>query len=367
MDLKAELARFDPTLPVERAVMPPSSWYTDPAIYALEQRTIFQKQWHPAARLDRLRAPGDFVSGCLAGMPWVVVRGQDGELRAFHNVCRHKAAVVAQGAGTTAAFKCPYHGWEYRLDGRLLRAPQIAGIRDFDRDAMSLPALNVTEWGLWAWINADQDAVDLTAQLPELTAMMESRWASLHFVERRRYLLQCNWKVFVDNYLDGGYHVSNMHPTLDAQIDMGNYRTECFESSSVQLATEGAGAESLGVDPTVRIGSGAIYGWVYPHFMLNRYGPVLDINVVLPKGVDQTEVVIDFFFESVAGDEAQAFIESSIAQSEITQQEDIIVSESVQRGLCSPSYVAGRYAPRVEHGEYHFHRLLAADLVKGPQ
>ena len=95
MDLKAELARFDPTLPVERAVMPPSSWYTDPAIYALEQRTIFQKQWHPAARLDRLRAPGDFVSGCLAGMPWVVVRGQDGELRAFHNVCRHKAAVVA--------------------------------------------------------------------------------------------------------------------------------------------------------------------------------------------------------------------------------------------------------------------------------
>jgi len=362
MDLKAELARFDPTLSVEQAVMPPSSWYAEQAIYALEQRAIFQKNWHPAARLEELASPGDYVSGCLAGMPWVVVRGKDGVLRAFHNVCRHKAAVVAQGAGSAEALKCPYHGWVYELDGRLQRAPRIAGIKNFDREALSLPPLKVTEWGLWAWINADMDAAPLATKLPELTGMMETRWDGLHFVARRTYLVDCNWKVFIDNYLDGGYHVPNMHPSLDAQIDMSTYQTECFERSSVQLAGEGVGSDGLTVDPTVRIGSGAIYGWVYPHFMLNRYGPVLDINITLPRGVHQTEVIIDFFFEAVDGLEAQAFIEASIAQSEITQQEDIVISESVQRGLLSPSYDAGRYAPRVEHGEYHFHRLLAADL-----
>ncbi len=362
MDLRAELARFDPTLPVERAVMPPSSWYTDPSMYALERRVIFQKNWHPAARLDELRSPGDYVSGCLAGMPWVVVRGQDRVLRAFHNVCRHKAAVVAEGAGALDVLTCPYHGWAYGLDGRLQSAPRIAGIEDFDREALSLPPMQVTEWGLWVWINPDLSAAPLIDQLPELTGMMAGRWDGLHFVGRRSYLIECNWKVFIDNYLDGGYHVPNMHPSLDAQIDMGTYRTACFGRSSVQLAGEGEGHQNLEVDPSIRIGDGAIYGWVYPHFTLNRYGPVLDINLTLPRGVNQTEVIIDFFFESVDGSEAEAFIATSIAQSELTQQEDIAVSESVQRGLNSPTYDAGRYAPRVEHAEYHFHRLLAGDL-----
>ena len=362
MDLRAELARFDPTLPIARAVTPPSSWYADPAFYALERDAVFQRAWHPAARLDEVATPGAFVSGCLAGMPWVVVRGEDGVLRGFHNVCRHKAAVVAEGCGTAPALKCPYHGWVYGLDGRLRSAPRLAGIEEFDRDALSLPPLQVAEWGLWIWINADLEARPIGAQLPELSSIFETRWAGLDFVARRHYHLDCNWKVFVDNYLDGGYHVPNMHPSLDAQIDMGSYRTECFAVSSVQTAGEGAGDEALVVDPGVRIGDGAVYGWVYPHFTINRYGPVLDTNLVIPHGVDRTEVIIDFFFESSEGTDRAAFIETSIAQSEVTQIEDIAVSESVQRGLLSPTYDVGRYAPRVQHGEYHFHRILAGEL-----
>ena len=141
-----------------------------------------------------------------------------------------------------------------------------------------------------------------------------------------------------------------MHPTLDAQIDMASYRTELFERFSVQTADAGGDKQ--------RIGDGAIYAWIYPNFMLNRYGPCLDTNHVVPLGPSRCRVDYEFWFEDVDPE----FVKASTRQADVTQKEDIEICESVQVGLRSATYDVGRYAPRVEHGEHHFHQLLAADL-----
>lgn len=362
--LRDEVARFDPHLPPEDAWTPPSSWYVSPRLWELERRVIFGRAWQPVARLDQLAKPGDYVSGCFAGEPWVVLRDEDGELRAFANACRHKGREVVQGAARAESLVCGYHAWTYDLRGRLRSAPRMAGIRGFDREAMSLPSLPVAAWGPWAWLSPDPAAPPLLDRIAELDTMLaRTEWERLRFHSRVSWTIACNWKVYVDNYLDGGYHIPHMHPSLDAQIDMASYRTELFGEFSVQTAGSAtAGDERTVVDPTERIGSGAIYAWIHPNFMINRYGPCMDVNHVVPLGPDRCRVDYEFWFMESEGDQARAFVEQSIEQAALTQREDIAICESVQRGLGSRHYEVGRYAPRVEHGEHHFHRLLAAEL-----
>jgi choline monooxygenase len=365
--LRDAVACFDPAIPIERASTPPSSWYTDPALYELERRAVLGRAWQPVARLEGLAEPGAYASGCSSGEPWVVLRGDDGALRAFSNTCRHKGREVVQGHGVAERLVCGYHAWTYDLRGRLRSAPRMAGIEGFDRDALSLPPLSVEAWGPWAWVNSQADAPALLPRVAELDRMLAATaWERLRFHSRTSWTLQCNWKVYVDNYLDGGYHVPHMHPSLDAQIDMGSYRTDLYGEFSVQTVEPATKTDARTlVDPSVRIGPRAIYAWVYPNFMINRYGPCLDTNYVVPLGPDRCRVDYEFFFlgEDDGDDEAaRRFVEQSIEQSVVTQREDIAICESVQLGLGSRHYDTGRYAPRVETGEHHFHRLLAADL-----
>jgi len=365
--LREEIQSFRPEIPIEEAWTPPSSWYTWPELYELERRAVFARTWQPVARADQLAAPGDYVSGCLAGEPWVVVRGEDGTLRAFWNTCRHKGREVVVGPGRSEELVCGYHGWRYRLDGRLKSAPRMAGVRDFDRETMSLLPLRVEAWGPWVFVNGDALAPSLASRLGALDARLEaSGWSGLRFFDRKSWTLECNWKVYADNYLDGGYHIPHMHPTLDAQIDMETYRTEIFEEFSIQSAAPaGTPDDRIPFDAKNRIGPGAIYAWIYPAFMLNRYGPCLDSNTIVPLGPDRCRVDYEFYFLEKGGEDARRFIEESIAQSDVTQREDIAICESVQRGLKSRSYDRGRYAPGVETGEHHFHRLLHRDLSAG--
>ncbi len=362
--LEALVSAFDPSVPIARASTPPASWYTDPAIFELERRTTFSRHWQPVARASALAAVGSYVSGCSAGEPWVVVRAADG-LRAFSNVCRHKGREVVTGSGCAAELTCGYHAWTYDLDGRLRKAPRMGGIEGFERDAMGLPRLGVDVWGPWVFIHQDPDAAPVASAHPELDALLAaSGWDALTFAGRATWDIACNWKVYVDNYLDGGYHVPHMHPTLDAQLDMASYRTELFGASSVQSCLPSqVRDERIDFRATARIGERALYAWLHPAFMINRYGPCLDTNLVIPVGPDRCRVEYEFFFANSDSPEAREFIEQSMDQSAVTQREDIEICESVQRGLGSSRYDRGRYAPRVEHGEHHFHRLLAADYA----
>jgi choline monooxygenase len=361
--LREMIEAFDPAVPIERAWTPPSSWYTDPEIYELERRTVFRSSWQPVARVAELPERGSYLAGCMVGEPWLVVRDAEGELRAFYNTCRHKGREVVTGSGRAEQLTCGYHAWTYDLDGRLRKAPQMAGIEDFDRNAMSLVPLSLTTWGPWRFVSRDPNAPSLASQVPELDrALGDSGWSALRYVGAKSWTLACNWKVYVDNFLDGGYHVPHMHPTLDAQLDMDAYRTEIFERFSIQSCPpKRAPDERIGYEAASRIGERALYAWVYPNLMINRYGDCLDSNHVVPLGPDRCRVDYSFFFvEDNEGSRA-----ASMAQSDVTQEEDIAICESVQLGLGSESYERGRYAPRVETGEHHFHRLLAADYRRG--
>jgi choline monooxygenase len=357
--LDAELAKFDPAVPIEGAHTPPASWYVSKQFWELDRQAVFARSWQPVARRQQLEAVGSYVAGSFAGEPYVVVRSSDG-LHALSNVCRHKAMQVASGAGQCEHLVCPYHGWSYHLDGRLKSAPQVAGIKSFDREALSLPRLGLCEWGPWVFINLDADAEPLADELETLDGALErSGWQELSYVATQSWTIECNWKVYVDNYLDGGYHIPHMHPSLDAQLDMSSYRTELFHRYSIQSSGAGApGDPRTDVDSDQRIGSGAIYAWLFPNFMINRYGPCMDSNWVLPLGPDRCQVIYEFYFRDTESDEAQAFIAQSREQADITQREDIAISESVQSGLKSSHYDQGRYAPQVETGEHHFHQLL---------
>jgi choline monooxygenase len=358
-----EVRRFDPSVPLESAWLPPKSWYTDARFFALECDTVFGKNWLVAARGDQFQKAGDFVAGAIAGEPYVVVRGEDGRLRAFFNVCRHHAAVVATGTGCADKLVCPYHGWTYALDGKLLRAPELGAVKDFDREKFGLVPMKVSEWCGLVFVSMSDAPRPLGDDLAELARRLrEMEIEALRFVARRKYVLKCNWKVYVDNYLDGGYHVSYLHKGLAGQLDLDTYKTEVFERFSIQSGT-GAGESTAqsGSDFAGRIGDCVLYAWLYPNLMINRYGPMMDTNWVTPKSHDETEVVFDYYFMPEAASDSD-FVEKSLAASDVVQQEDVEICESVQRGLGSSSYDQGRYSAKREHGEHHFHKLLAADF-----
>jgi choline monooxygenase len=358
MDLRTEVLAFDPEIPIGRARTPPPTWYVDPAFDRLDRAAVFRRTWQVACRTEEVATPGAYVAGRAFGLSWVVVRGDDGVLRAFANSCRHKATEVCAGSGTLPHLTCPYHGWTYRLDGSLRTAPRMAGLEALNRAEMALPALGVQSWGPLVLIHADP-----AAPFPDLrsltTALDATGWTGLRWHGRRTWEVACNWKAYCDNYLDGGYHVAHVHPSLAAQLDLEAYRTELFDTFNIQSCPSGEGGVAG------RTEGGALYAWIYPNLMLNRYGPCLDTNVVHPISERRCRVTFDFWFDPEQVDEQ--WVAASLADSEQTQLEDMDVSERVQVGMETGTWPNGPYAPKVEMAIHHFHRLLASDLRRATE
>jgi len=194
-----------------------------------------------------------------------------------------------------------------------------------------------------------------------MPAETAGRLEGLRFVERRVYDLACNWKFYVDNYLDGGYHVNSVHPGLASVLDYSRYRTQTVATTSVQRSPLRP-AEAGHAVAAVRVGAEAQYWWVFPNFMLNLYDGVMDTNLVLPLTPDRCRVMFDFYFFETEGEAARQFMRDSIEVAERVQREDIAICEEVQRGLRSRSFDTGRFSVRREAAGYHFHQLLARRL-----
>ena len=363
-----QIDRYDPNLPLSDASTCPASWYIDPRILELEQQTTFARTWQYACRLDQVRNPGEFVTFELAGEPLLVVRGSDGVLRGFFNVCRHHAAaVLTEPAGCVKRLRCPYHGWTYSLEGALRAAPAFEGVSNFDPAQNGLVPVDTATWENWVFVRLEPEGPGLEEFLgADLVSQVAALGLSkLHWMERRHYLFDCNWKVFVDNYLDGGYHVPHLHKGLDSVLDYNKYAIEngmhhCLQSSPI--VTRGAEAQT----GAVRKGDRALYYWIYPNFMINWYEGVMDTNLVYPRGVHQTEVIFDFWFDDVS-ESALERNRASIDVGQRIQDEDTAICKSVQRGLRSRAYDTGRLSVRREAGEHLFHQLLYIDLRTGAQ
>ncbi len=364
LSIEQILSSYDDHAPLARASTIPSAWYVDARIAELERLSVFSKTWQLVARTEQVEVPGQFVSTTVAGEPIVVVRGNDEVLRAFYNVCRHHAAaVVTQPCGQASLLHCPYHGWNYGLDGSLKGMPEFDGVENFDRAQNGLVPIRVETWECFVFINLDQDAAPLTDFLGGLVPRVAPLGISkLHYFDRRTYNINCNWKVFVDNYLDGGYHVPHLHKGLNSVLDYKQYTIEnedryCLQSSPMVASTEDAATGAA------RKGDRAWYFWQHPNLMINCYDGYMDTNLVIPIDVDHCTVIFDFYFRDIS-DASREYNEQSVNVGNRVQEEDLGICEDVQRGLKSRAYRAGRLSVRREAGEQLFHRLLAADLKR---
>ena len=359
------LSRYDDRAPLTDASTIPAPWYVDARIAELERQTVFSKTWQMMGRLDQVEKPGQFVTAAVAGEPIVVVRGSDGALRGFFNVCRHHAAaVVTEPCGQTSILHCPYHGWNYGLDGSLKGMPEFDGVRNFDRQQNGLLPVRAEAWEKFVFINLDPQAAPLEAFLGGLVKRVAPlNVGELHYFDTRTYDIHCNWKVFVDNYLDGGYHVPHLHKGLNSVLDYKEYTIENLDRSCLQSSPMVASGEDQAT-ATTRRGDRAWYFWQYPNLMINCYQGYMDTNLVIPVDVDHCRVIFDFYFADVSP-ACHDYNQQSVAVGDAVQDEDQGICEAVQRGLKSRAYGAGRLSVRREAGEHLFHRLLAEDLKAG--
>jgi len=363
--MQKTLSLYDDSAPLAEAFTIPAPWYVDTRIAELEKQTVFGETWQMIGRTDQVEKPGQFVTAEVAGEPIVAVTGNDGKLRAFFNVCRHHAAAVAtEQCGQAQLLHCPYHGWNYGLDGSLKGMPEFDGVKNFNRDQNGLVPVKVDTWEKFVFVSLDPQAApleDFLGRLVKRTAPLGL--SKLHYFDRRVYDIHCNWKVFVDNYLDGGYHVPHLHKGLNSVLDYKQYTIEnedryCLQSSPMVASDEDAATAST------RKGDRAWYFWQYPNLMINCYEGYMDTNLVLPLDVDHCRVIFDFYFADVS-ETRRKYNQESVAVGARVQDEDLGICEAVQRGLKSRAYRAGRLSVRREAGEHLFHRLLAADLKNG--
>jgi choline monooxygenase len=354
--------RFEETL--SRAATPPSHRYTEARFLAEEKAKIFSRTWQLVGRTEQVKEPGQYFTATVGDEPLVVVRGMDERLRAFSNVCRHRAGPVACAEGRRKSFRCGYHGWTYALDGRLVNTPEFEGVENFSREAQGLPEYRVEVWGTLLFVNLDRDAAPLSATLEDLPARVHTRnFEAMRLSARRDWFINCNWKVYVDNYLEG-YHIPVVHPSLNRELDYSQYRTETKRFYSIQHSPiRRDRAKHLQVDDKTGYGE-AQYFWIFPNLMLNVYPDNYSTNLIIPLDAERTLTVFEWYFLNPERDETQEALRRTIEFSDEIQLEDINICEAVQRGLRSRTYTQGRYSVARENGVHHFHGLLAEFLAR---
>ncbi|MBU3688100.1 MAG: Rieske (2Fe-2S) protein [Acidimicrobiales bacterium mtb01] len=309
-------------------------WYSDHDQYQIERRAIWGTDWLMFGVTAELAQPGQYVADEIAGYPLLVVVDPDGGLRGFHNVCPHRAGVIQwPGCGKTGNLVCRYHGWAFAWDGSLKSARDFGEVPSVDEH--SLRPIRVETWGPLVFVNLDENAPSLASTLGSLDgAVRQHDFSTFSYGMRVTRTLECNWKTYVDNYLEG-YHVPLLHPLLNSAVDMKTYTVEVpDETYCIHRAGQVDGSASAGV-------------WVfrYPNLAINVYSDGMNIERIVPLSSTRTAVVYDYF----AHDTSEEKMASMVEMSNVTLDEDQTIAELVQRNLDAGVYEAGPLSPRHEN------------------
>ncbi|MEW2399259.1 ring-hydroxylating oxygenase subunit alpha [Streptomyces sp. NPDC046862] len=339
--------------------------YTDAKWHEADLRGIFARTWQWICHAEKLTTPGCYVSASVAGMPIAIVRDRAGSLRAFYNVCKHRAHELLSGSGTTRNIVCPYHAWSYGLDGRLKAARRADAMPTFDKSEICLDQVLVEEFGGMVYVNLDTAAAPLADQAADLAADI-ARWApdvaGLTRAKRLTYDVRSNWKNVIDNFLEC-YHCHIAHKEFVDLVDMDTYEVKTHGIWSSHFAKAGL-HENVAYDVSQATVNDHAVWWLWPNTCLLRYPGRGNFMVfqVIPAGPDHTLETWDFFLETTEPNEAEA--EAFRYIDDVLQAQDIALVESVQRGMNTPAFDQGRivYDPEgsglSEHGVHHFHGLV---------
>ena len=353
---------------LERGLTLPASWYSDPEILRLEQERIFARAWQYACPVEQVAEPGSFFAGQAGDVPVVVVRGRDGELRGFVNVCRHRGHLVASGCGRRETLQCPYHAWTYDLDGSLRAAPRSEREPGFDHRDWSLQPVLVDTWGPLVFVNPDSSAMTLAEQLGALPAEMAARGidpAGYEYRGRSRELLvEANWKIVVENFLEC-YHCPVAHKSFSTLLDVAPdaYTLTAARWSSSQYAPVQSGnGKTMPYDPTGDIAESQFH-YVWPNWTLNTLPgpPHVRVLVFQPVDPDHTATYVDSFWAPGTSEE---IVEDITAFGAVVGREDVELVECVHRGLRSGAIEQGRLLLGSEHLIQHFQLLVYDALTR---
>jgi carnitine monooxygenase subunit len=339
--------------------------YIDPAWFGVDQREILAKSWQWVCHAEKVRAPGTYTTTQVAGHPVAVIRDEQGVLRAFYNVCQHRAHPVLAGEGSVRRIVCPYHAWRYRLDGQLAGAPHTDELKDFVTADIRLREVKVEEFCGFVFVNLDPNS----RPLRELSGALESEirhWAPdidrLTFGHRLQYEIKSNWKNVVDNFLEC-YHCPVAHKDFCTLVDMKTYKVTTHGIYSSHMADAGQKANSAYDTSSAKVRTHAVW-WLWPNTCLMRYPGRSSMIVmhIVPVAADRTLETYDFYLETPEPDEAE---KSAIHYLDsVLQVEDIALVENVQRGMNTPAFTQGRIVndPKgsgmSEHALHHFHGLV---------
>jgi len=328
-----------------------SSLYRSVDAYEDERRRIFGRSWLFLGHECQVAEPGDYIATTLAGYPLIAIRGKDGKVRAFHNVCRHRAGpLVEDKAGRCADFlTCRYHGWRYALDGRLASARDFGPSKDFDVRAFGLHQLKCETWRGFLFANMDAEAEPLSALVAPLEqAMTDVDFGRLVFTKETTHLINCNWKTYAENYLEG-YHIPLVHPGLNAAIDASRYEVDIEKQVAFHRAPPSDGAPVAG-----------LWALLWPALAVNVYTNGVMMERICAVGHNQTRLDYLYFFTEGT---SHLEVTRAIASSEVTTEEDVRITEAVQRNLNAGVYQTGRLSTRHEGAVAWFQKSVNQALA----
>jgi carnitine monooxygenase subunit len=339
--------------------------YTNPMWFEVDQKAILARSWQWVCHVEKVREAGAFIAVEVAGQPIAIVRGLDGELRAFYNVCKHRAHQLLTGAGRINKIMCPYHAWTYRLEGALVRAPHTEALENFNTGDICLDQVKVEVFCGFVFVNLDAKAKPLAEVSGDLATEVK-HWApdieQLTFGHRLTYDIKSNWKNVVDNFLEC-YHCPTAHKDFCSLVDMDTYKVTTHGIYSSHMADAGKSTNSAYDVSNATVRTHAVW-WLWPTTCLMRYpgrSSMIVLNII-PVGPERTLETYDFYLETP--EPTQAELDTIRYLDEVLQVEDIAIVESVQKGMKTPAFAQGRIvhdpegSGKSEHAVHHFHGLV---------
>ena len=368
---------FEPTLP--------GRYFHDPAIFAREQERIFSAMWVCVGRADAIPEPGRYVLAEVGDESVIVVRGRDGELRAFLNVCRHRGARLCTAAEgqAGAAIQCRYHAWSFGLDGRLLGAPNLAKDERLDRDAYGLVPVRLEVWEGLVWLNlADEEPGPLAAQIePAIRHRFGDRDTVARYGIGRlavgrsiAYEVAANWKLVVENFMEC-YHCGPVHPELvrllpefrkgtSYQGIAGEGTAFAGDVEAFTLSGTGNRARLPGLGPA---DDRLYYGFVlWPNVFVNLLPDHVILHTLRPLGPERSHVVCDWLFDPAEVARPGFDPTDTVEIFDLVNRQDWEVCELTQQGMRSKAYAAGGLYVDNELHIAAFRDLVLEKLGNGP-
>ena len=372
------MPRFSIDADITKARTPDTGFYTDPELFRMSKEKLFAASWQFIGDSDLVREPGTAYPFTLLenylDEPLVLVRDKENNLHLLSNVCTHRGNILVGEPCKISHLRCRYHGRQFHLDGQFLSMPEFKEVKDFPSKADDLVSLPLFQWGKWLFTSLNASSHSLPPSSPssneflfpspnEFWKEIQTRmsWLPLDdFIFRpelsRDFTVKAHWALYCENYLEG-FHIPFVHAGLNAVIDFGNYTTELFTYSNLQLGIAKDEEDCFDLPPSSPdYGKkvAAYYFYVFPNMMFNFYPWGLSVNIVKPVSPQETKVS----FLTYIADESK-FNKGAGSGLDAVEMEDEEVVEAVQQGVKSRFYSYGRYSPTREQGTHHFHRIMA--------